>query len=299
MIDLRIAQLRSFAAVAAELHFGRAAEGLGLGQSAVSQHVRAVEEAVGTPLLERTSRSVALSPAGERLLPVVESILRDLDTAAAEARAVGAGELGTLRVAVSSALARTLIVPVAIADLAEATPGLTVELEPTTTTVGLDTLEDGTVDAALLRDPEPREGIEVEHLAIDPTMVALPAEHPLAGREALRLAELREMPRLGWNRAGAPEYHDRITALLDAEAVDPIPAHELRGVDTRLGAVAAGLGWSLESSQYRTLLQDRVRFVAIEGEPLRGEIVAAWPAVRRAPGLDPFLAAARRAAADL
>lgn len=111
----------------------------------------------------------------------------------------------------------------------------------------------------------------IERLATDPIMVALPADHPLAGDDTLALSQLRGQPRVGWARTGAPDYHDRITALLRREGVDPTRAYELRGVDTRLGAVASSLGWALESA-------------------------AAWPAVYRAPGLPAFLSAARAAA---
>jgi DNA-binding transcriptional LysR family regulator len=119
---------------------------------------------------------------------------------------------------------------------------------PTTTAEGLAALEQGTVDVALVRDPTPRESVVIERLATDPIMVALPADHPLAGDDTLALSQLRGQPRVGWARAGALDYHDRITALLRRKGVDPTPAYELRGVDTRLGAVASGLGWALESA---------------------------------------------------
>ena len=295
MINLRITHLRSYVAVTQTLHFGRAADELALGQSAVSQHVRMLEREIGIELLERTSRSVRLTAAGERFLPAARSLLRDLDRAVTEARAVGAGDLGTLRVAAQQA-ARTCIIPETLARLAHDTPGLTLDVIPTTTAEGLAALEQGTVDVALVRDPTPRESVVIERLATDPIMVALPADHPLAGDDTLALSQLRGEPRVGWARTGAPDYHDRITRLLRSEGVDPTPAYELRGVDTRLGAVASGLGWALESAAYQWLLHGRVRFVAIEGQPLTGEIVAAWPAVYRAPGLPAFLSAARAAA---
>ena len=98
-------------------------------------------------------------------------------------------------------------------------------------------------------------------------MVALPADHPLAGDDTLALSQLRGQPRVGWARAGAPDYHDRITALLRREGVDPTPAYELRGVDTRLGAVASGLGWALESAA--RLRPARVTAVQPIGEQLK------------------------------
>ena len=99
VIDISARHLRSFLAVADELHFGRAAERLGIGQSAVSQQVRRLEVAVGTELLTRTSRHVALTPAGDEMLRGAQRFLADLDRTAVRAHAAAAGRAGTRRAA--------------------------------------------------------------------------------------------------------------------------------------------------------------------------------------------------------
>src|ERR1700760_342678 len=94
-IELR--HLRYFVAVAEELHFGRAAERLHLAQPALSQQIRRLEEIVGAQLLLRTSRSVALTAAGEMLLERARRTLRNVRLDAEEARGIGRGETGHLK----------------------------------------------------------------------------------------------------------------------------------------------------------------------------------------------------------
>lgn len=90
VIDVGIRHLRSFLAVADELHFGRAAKRMGIAQSAVSQQIRRLEGAVGAQLLTRTSRRVTLTPAGQILREGAERVVADLDRVAARTRAAQA-----------------------------------------------------------------------------------------------------------------------------------------------------------------------------------------------------------------
>src|ERR1700754_897126 len=102
-----LAQLRTFAAVAEELSFTRAAEALGLSQQATSKAVRALEDELEVVLLERTTREVRLTPAGTALLESARDLLARADHAFAEVRDIEAGVSGTIRVGVSPAIGLT------------------------------------------------------------------------------------------------------------------------------------------------------------------------------------------------
>jgi len=93
-----LSQLRCFVAVAEELHFGRAAERLHMTQPPLSRQIRLLEHQIGTPLFERSSRSVRLTAAGRSFLPDAARILRLADEAAATARRVAAGAAGSLAI---------------------------------------------------------------------------------------------------------------------------------------------------------------------------------------------------------
>src|SRR3954447_6480021 len=109
-MDLELRHLRYFVAVAEELHFGRAAARLHMAQPPLSQQIRRLEAIAGARLLDRTSRSVALTPAGDAVLTRARPLLAAADESVAEAARIGRGEAGHLDVGfVSSAI--TLGVP--------------------------------------------------------------------------------------------------------------------------------------------------------------------------------------------
>ena len=101
---MELRQLRSFVAVAEELHFRRAAERLHLAQPSVSQQIRTLEAELGVQLFERNRRGAALTPAGEALLAEARELLARADQAAALARPTGCGQRGRLRLSLTRSL---------------------------------------------------------------------------------------------------------------------------------------------------------------------------------------------------
>src|SRR5690349_12169329 len=96
--DIELRHLRYFVAVAEELHFGRAAERLHLAQPPLSQQIRRLEEILGYPVFQRTSRAVRLTAAGEVFLERARRTLRNVSEDIDEARSIGRGDEGFLRV---------------------------------------------------------------------------------------------------------------------------------------------------------------------------------------------------------
>jgi DNA-binding transcriptional LysR family regulator len=104
-VELR--QLEAFAAVANELHFGRAAERLHLSAPTLSELIRRLERELGTPLFTRTTRRVALTSAGTELLARTKVILDEVAAARAAVRRVAGGEVGVVRVGLTPPVARS------------------------------------------------------------------------------------------------------------------------------------------------------------------------------------------------
>ncbi|NGN67453.1 LysR family transcriptional regulator [Streptomyces sp. A7024] len=185
--DLDIRLLRHFVAVAETLHFGRAAQQLYVAQQALSRDVRRLEDRLGLPLLERTTRRVALTPAGELLLARARELLALHDRALEELR-------GTHRPLVVDVVGPGLTPSLVLDRAREAEP----ELEffarfHSGTDPALRLLLDGRLDVTFGRPDTPRPPVGVGHrpVRLEPLTVLVPEHHPLARRPSIPLAALR------------------------------------------------------------------------------------------------------------
>ncbi|MGK5553543.1 LysR family transcriptional regulator [Actinomadura kijaniata] len=223
MSDLEVRQLRYFVAVAEELHFGRAAERLGMAQPPLSRAIRDLERQLGVRLLERTTRRVALTPAGEVLLRDARTALDAVAAAARRARHAGQPEPG-LRLALKADYDGGLL-PRILDAYRDQEAALPVTLVLGGRDEQAPAVRDGRADVALLPAPFDERGLDVEPLLTEPRLVALAAADPLAARPSLRLADLagRVLP------DGAPADREERPLARDAPAGWP-PATARPGV---------------------------------------------------------------------
>jgi len=186
MDRLETRELAYFLAVADELHFGRAAARLGIAQPALSKAVRQLERRLGVILLERSSRAVALTEAGQVLSREARVALEAVSAAALRTRRAGAHDprlVLALKVGGDADL-----LPV-ILDAYAREPGVL----PAEVVFGdpARMLRDGQADAALLyAPPDELNGLDTEPLLTEPPVAVLPVSHPLAQRTSLRMADL-------------------------------------------------------------------------------------------------------------
>ncbi|HEY0497417.1 MAG TPA: LysR family transcriptional regulator [Kutzneria sp.] len=192
MSGLEVRQLRYFVAVAEELHFGRAAERLGMAQPPLSRAIRDLERQLGVQLLVRTTRHVSLTPAGEVLLRDGRAALDAV--AAAERRAQQAGRTEPeLRLAIKADYDAGLLPQIlALYEQDDAAVPVSVHMG------GRDeqavALRDGRADVALIPAPFDDRDIDFEPLRTEPCLVALAATDPLAAKETLCRADLAGRP---------------------------------------------------------------------------------------------------------
>jgi DNA-binding transcriptional LysR family regulator len=194
MNELETRQLRYFVAVAEELHFGRAAERLGMAQPPLSRAIRELERQLGVPLLKRTTRQVTLTPAGEVLLRDARTALEAIS--AAGRRAQHAGQpTPRLRLALKPDIDGGLL-PRILDAYAGQEAALPVALVLGRFGEQAQTLRDGRADTALLLGPFDERGLDSEPLVTEPFLIAMAAADPLAARPCLRLADLagRSLP---------------------------------------------------------------------------------------------------------
>jgi DNA-binding transcriptional LysR family regulator len=173
-MHLELRHLRYFVAVAEERHFSRAAQRLHMAQPPLSQQIRRLETIVGSQLLVRTSRSVALTPAGTAFLERARRLLAQADESIEEAARIGRGEKGTLDVGfVSSAI--TLGVPERIQAFRERFPDVHTRLHEGQTSQIITRLMRNEVDLGIVRDAEPSPDLRRVTLATERFVAVLPS----------------------------------------------------------------------------------------------------------------------------
>ncbi|MEV4111758.1 LysR family transcriptional regulator [Nonomuraea sp. NPDC049695] len=210
MNDLEVRQLRYFVAVAEELHFGRAAERLGMAQPPLSRAIRELERHLGVRLFERTTRHVTLTTAGEGFLRDARTALDAVSAAGRRARHAGQAA-PRLRLALKADNDGGLL-PQILSAYQHEQAAIAVELVLGGRGEQAQALRDGRADVGLLVSPFDERGLDVEPLLTEPRLAALAATDPLAARSCLRLADLagRKLP------DGTPADQDLSAAAIDS-----------------------------------------------------------------------------------
>ncbi|KST58659.1 LysR family transcriptional regulator [Methylobacterium sp. GXS13] len=269
-------QLRCFAAVAEELHFGRAAARLNMTQPPLSRQIQVLERIHDVQLLERTSRSVRLTAAGRSFLPEAQRILRLAETAMLGNGQVAAGRAGVLKLGFTAASAYDFL-PRLVTVLRRALPDVTLALREMVSQDQLEALLAGRDGAALVRPPVTHPDLIAVRALAEPLVAALPAGHPLAARVQLTLADLGGEPMIAYAPNEARYFNDLIQGLLAEAAVEPRIVQRLTQIHAILALVRAELGIALVPAA-----AERLRFEGVVFRPLLlpaprpAELVLAW-----------------------
>ena len=187
-MDLDLRKLRYFAAVAEHQHFGRAAEQLYIAQPVLSRQIRALERELGCALFVRTTRSVQLTPAGEQLHQETRGVFASVDSAV---RRVHEIDRGVERLVI--AFASGLRVSEALLAFSAKYPEVETDLFRLNWWEQDVPLRDGRADIGYLRRPFDDTGLRIVPIGSEPKVACLPVSHPMAGREALRMADLDKL----------------------------------------------------------------------------------------------------------
>jgi DNA-binding transcriptional LysR family regulator len=283
MPELR--HLRYFVAVAEERHFGRAADRLHMAQPPLSQAIRQLEADLGITLLHRTTRRVDLTDAGAAYLARTRAILAEVDEAAHEARLVAAGSVGHLAIGCVGSATYSLL-PALSRRLAEELPGVDYSfrgemLAPDQVAA----LRAGTIDVALLRPPVADLSVTVTPLRRDRLVVALPADHPLARRRQVRVADLHDAPLIVHSAERRSVMYDVVVGLFRDAGVEPHVRHEVGETSTLVTLVAGGLGVALVPEPVTALTLDGVVYRPLVRPVAAIELALAHRADRAEPHL--------------
>ncbi|HRP75085.1 MAG TPA: LysR substrate-binding domain-containing protein [Rhodocyclaceae bacterium] len=265
---MELRHLRYFVAVAEELNFTRAAERLHIGQPPLSMQIRDLETELGTRLFDRSRRRVVLTEAGRRFFDHAREILDRSRLAVEEARRVGRGETGQLRVGFTSSLPYTSTLPDVLHTYRQRYPGVTLQLREMFSADQFDAIVHGTLDVGLVRHGglQVPAGVLTREIGRDPLRLVVNASHPLAGRSAVSLAEFRDDEFIVFPAdvgSGLPAILSRLCVNAGFE---PRVVQTAREATTQIGLVAAGLGVALLPAPLECVRLPRVRYLALDDE---------------------------------
>lgn len=254
------ADLRGFLVLAEELHFGRAAERLGVAQPVLSRRIRRLEAAVGAALFDRTSRTVALTVGGTRLRDQAGPALRLLEGAMRGAARDDPGNTAPLRVGFLSA-AQSLLP--AVLERWRTILRRPVRLVRATSAQQLEMLRTDRIEIAFLRPPATAGSLALTTVRQEGMVCALPVAHPLAGRDTLRLADLAGQC---WVRHGAvlgTSFQQRMEERLRRDRIALEHGPEADDTPSVMMLVAAGYGLALLPESVRLFAPPGTRCLAV------------------------------------
>lgn len=295
-MDLR--QLRYLVALAEERNFTRAAAREHIAQPALSQQIRRLEDEVAVPLVERTTRQVTITDAGQLLVARARRILAEVDAAHAELLAVRGVESGHVIVGTMHTMG-PVDVSFALAIFHKRHPAIELTVREESSEELAQMLRDDELDLAFLSVTERVEshGLGLHQLVSEELVVVLPVGHRLAGRRKLRMAELRDEEFISY-REGA-RLRELLILAGHQTGFQPQIKLESNESERIRRLVARGMGVAILPRSDAVAPGAEVVAVALTDPPLSRDITLAWREGRRhPPAVTEFLVLARASFSD-
>lgn len=279
-MDIR--PLRHFAAVAETLHFGRAAERLGMTQPPLSQSIMALEKTLGAPLFIRSKRSVRLSALGEQWLPHVLAALEGVEELPTTARRIRDGQTGLLALSFVST-ADYSVLPALVRRYSQAFPDVEIRLFEATSDVQIPALVAGERHAGIIIPPADQAlppPLDYRRLLREPLIAAVPTawvdEGRIASDERLSTDEVLASPLILFPKQVAPAFHDLVTGYYATLGGAPRIVQEAIQMQTIISLVSSGLGIALVPASLRNMARTGVSYIPLAGAVPELETGLVW-----------------------
>ncbi|MFH3480496.1 LysR family transcriptional regulator [Xanthobacter variabilis] len=285
-------QLQHFLVLSEQLHFGRAARLLNISQPPLSASLKQLEEHLGFQLIDRSSKTVRLTPAGVVFAEHAARILGQLRSAQEIAGQTARGTVGKLTVAfVPSMLYRRL--PALLKDFQERFPQVELHLQEMNSTRQIEQLISHKIDVGFVHATPFPDAIATLPLEVERLMCCVPRQHRLAGRSQVSLRELAGERILVFARDFAAHYHDRIVGLLRSAHVEPHLNYRIQSWFTVIALVSQGMGVSIvPRSLIRSHVAD-VTYIELAEPTAEHHVALAWRMEANSDACSAFVASIR------
>lgn len=296
---MELRHLRYFVQVAAEQHYGRAAERLRIAQPALSRQIQDLEAEIGFKLFDRLSRGVKISAAGKSFLADALRILHEVDEAAVRAKRVAAGQSGTLRVGFVESVSWHGVVPDSFREFRERQPDAELQLKPSSSQEQTDAVHSGRLDAGFVFTIA-QIGRELAQLPVASLnlMLAVPKGHPLIKLKKVRLRDLNDADFVWFPRRESPAYYDRLMhECFRGGLKSPHVVQEAVNEATILSLVSCRLGVAFVSSATRWRCPASVEVLPVTDLTLPLPLALIWRKDNVSPLLARFVSDVRQLSA--
>lgn len=291
---MELRHLRYFVAVAEELNFTRAAARLRTAQPSFSQQIRDLEAEIGAELLTRTKRHVALTEAGRVFLDEARLTLAQAQRAVAMARR--AAHVGDRRMTIGFLpAAEVKIFPAMLTYMRARFPDLNLVFNSLTTAEQIEALLRQEIDVGFLRLPVGDQALSWEVVLQERLVAVLPADHPVAEKEALSAGDLAEVPFLRVMARHAGNLSDAVEGFFRAHRVEPNAVQEVENILTLMSLIGMGVGFSLLPDYVQRLAFRNVVTRPLAGPPIFVDLAMVWRTADRSEETTAFRAIVREA----
>jgi DNA-binding transcriptional LysR family regulator len=281
-MDVR--QLRYFATLAEEKHFGRAAKRLGMSQPPLSLAIRQIEAELQTPLFSRNSRNVELTRAGVALQREARLLLRQFDEAKALVKAVAEGKEGRLRVGFGGSMIYRGL-PQIVDLFRKHNPGIELLLTELNSVEQIAAIKRDEIDFGFVLGATTAAELKGFRFHSEPFVACVPLHHPAAKARTLKLDRLKNDEFVLFSRSASPHYFESIISICVAHGFMPNVKHEVRHWTSVVSFVESGMGVSLVPKTLNTRHITGAKFVEISGRHGPSETWCVWKDTDQRPGL--------------
>jgi DNA-binding transcriptional LysR family regulator len=272
---ISIKQLKYFVEIVAAGSYTRASERLYIAQSALSRQIKELENDIDVVLLRRDAKQVELTLAGKEFYDRARKILDDMDQAIVQARHIDKGERGAIRLLHSSSVPLSTPLGPCLNAVLQAFPGVTLEISQASSEHQALDVEEGRADLGLARTPILRKHPHLETITLyqEKLVVAVSLQHPLAQREMVDIAELRDelfvsMPH---RERGGLSY--LVAERCIAHGFFPKPARATSRKASLLSLVTANFGIAIVPDSMRAIAVAGVHFIDIREPDFQSAVV--------------------------
>jgi DNA-binding transcriptional LysR family regulator len=284
--------------LAEELHFGRAAERLGIAQPALTQQIQALEREIGVQLFSRTKRSVRLTISGQVMLSEAVRTLQQVERTLLVVKQAGRGQLGHIEIGFVGSAVFTGVLSRAIARYHESNPMVEFRLNELGILPQLQDVASGRLDIGIIRLPIKPLVPELAVSAIyrDPIILAIPARHPLAKLKAVPAGRLRNEPFVAVQIQEGVGFNAQVAELCAVAGLTPQITQRAGQFTALAGMVAGGLGLAFVPSSVKNLKIPDVVYRPLANSDQKSDLAMVHRKSERAPVLLSFIKELKEAA---